>query len=149
MALILIVAHAPLASALVSAAAHVFAEKAGTVVAVDVQPADTFDTVDAAVGRVLAEHPGQEALMLTDVFGATPCNGAMRHADGLRVRLVAGVNVPMLWRALCYSDEPLDRLVTRAVEGATMGVMQLSASRRQNQPSILPCHDPVDPHHQQ
>ena len=49
-----------------------------------------------------------EALIFTDVFGATPCNVAQRLADGVQVQVVAGVNVPMLWRSLCYADEPLD-----------------------------------------
>ena len=46
-----------------------------------------------------------EALILTDVFGATPCNVAQRLADGVQVKVVAGVNVPMLWRSLCYSGD--------------------------------------------
>ena len=60
-------------------------------------------------------------LIFTDVFGATPCNIAQRLADGVRVKVVTGVNVPMLWRTLCYRDEPLDALVARAVAGAHAG----------------------------
>ena len=62
-----------------------------------------------------------EALILTDVFGATPCNVAQRLADGVQVKVVAGVNVPMLWRSLCYADESLDALVARAVAGRDAG----------------------------
>ena len=41
-----------------------------------------------------------------------------------RVRVVAGANVPMLWRTLCYgTNESLDTLVTRAVAGAKQGVL--------------------------
>ena len=67
--------------------------------------------------------------MLVDVFGATPCNAALRLADPATVRVVAGVNVPMMWRALCYADEPLDALVARAVTGASQGVMPLAAHK--------------------
>ena len=62
-----------------------------------------------------------EALIFTDVFGATPCNVAQRLADGVQVKVVAGVNVPMLWRSLCYASEPLDALVARAIAGADAG----------------------------
>ena len=72
-------------------------------------------------------------LIFTDVFGATPCNIAQRLADGVRVKVVTGVNVPMLWRTLCYADESLDAVVARAVAGATQGVMQVATSRPQNQ----------------
>ena len=69
----------------------------------------------------LQPTPRSQVLVLADVFGATPCNVAQRLVDGVRSRLVAGVNVPMLLRALCYRNEPLDALVQRAVTGGTAG----------------------------
>ena len=146
---LIIVAHAPLASALAAVALHVYGDKAAQVRAVDVGGEDSPDAVAARLGALITERPSVETLLLADVFGATPCNGAMRVADGVRVRLVAGVNVPMLWRALCYSDEPLDRLVSRVVEGAGLGILSLSSPRSQNQQPRECPHDPVDPHHQQ
>jgi mannose PTS system EIIA component len=86
-------------------------------------------------------------LILTDVFGATPCNAAQRLADGVHVRVVAGVNVPMLWRTLCYADEPLDALVARAMAGATQGVIQASASRPQQQARSANPEDAKDQSH--
>lgn len=151
MTLILIVAHAPLGSALAAVAEHVFAEKAGQLCAFDVHAQDSIDDIEAGIRRALDSHPGQEVLMLTDVFGASPCNAALRVADGDRIRLVAGVNVPMLWRALCYAEEPLERLLVRAMDGGTHGVMLLSSSLRQgrNQPSSPCTNDQVGPDHQQ
>ena len=55
--------------------------------------------------------------MLTDVFGATPCTVAQRLVDGVNSRLVTGVNLPMLLRAVSYRAETLDSLVSRAVVG--------------------------------
>jgi PTS system ascorbate-specific IIA component len=60
--------------------------------------------------------------------------------------VVAGINVPMLWRSLCYADEPLDTLVARAIAGATQGVMQVSVSRPQNQ-ALKPGGNDQDQHH--
>lgn len=148
MAVLLIVAHAPLASALSEAAAHVYPDCASRLLKLDVRPSDSVDEVEAGLRTLLATMGDAEVLLLADVFGATPCNAALRVADGLRVRLVAGINVPMLWRSLCYADEPLDKLVTRAVEGATNGVLQLSQPRRQNQAASPSSHDQV-PHHDQ
>ena len=61
--------------------------------------------------------------MLTDVFGATPCNVAQKLVDGVGSKLVAGVNLPMLLRAVTYRHEPLESLVTRSLAGGTQGVM--------------------------
>lgn len=128
---LLILAHAPLASALRQVAEHAFPGCAGAVVALDVTPEATPDEVQARAAGLLAARG--DTLILTDVFGATPSNVAQRLADGVHVRVVTGVNVPMLWRALCYANEPLDALVARAMAGATQGVMQASPARPQQQ----------------
>lgn len=148
MAAFLIVAHAPLANSLQAVAQHVYPDCAARLRAIDVLPGASLEAAEAAIRSAIADLPEQEVLMLTDVFGATPCNAALRVADGVKIRVVAGVNVPMLWRALCYGDEPLDRLVSRAVDGATQGVLQVSAPRRLNQSSPPSGHDHFQHHDQ-
>ena len=49
-----------------------------------------------------------QTLVLTDVFGATPCNVAQRLVDGVNSSLIAGVNLPMLLRTVTYRNESLD-----------------------------------------
>ena len=149
MAQILIVAHAPLAGSLQAVAQHVYPEAAGRVGAVDVPPAASLDEVETQIRAALAPTlaRGEDALVLADVFGATPCNAALAAADGARVRVVAGVNVPMVWRTLCYAHLPLDELVARAVAGASQGVMHVAVPRRQNQAQSPNTHDPGQHHH--
>lgn len=143
---LIVLAHAPLASALKQVAQHTFPDCALTLRCIDVQSPEGPEEVERRLRDMVG--PG-ETLVLCDVFGATPCNAALRVADGVRVRVVSGVNVPMLWRALCYAAEPLDRLVTRAVDGAAQGVMQISVTRPQNQTVQVGPHDQVQHHHQQ
>jgi PTS system ascorbate-specific IIA component len=122
---LMILAHAPLASALKAVAEHAFPDCAGELRALDVLPAMPVEEVEA-LGRALLEQiAAPEVLIFTDVFGATPCNIAQRLADG--------VNVPMLWRTLCYPHESLEALVARALAGATQGVMQVATARPQLQ----------------
>jgi PTS system ascorbate-specific IIA component len=146
---LLIIAHAPLASALKAVAQHAFPECAAPLEALDVAPDMTPEEVEARARELLRQVRSPDALVFTDVFGATPCNVAQRLADGQHVRVVAGVNVPMLWRSLCYVGEGLDAVVARATAGATQGVMQVATTRPQLQ-SVKPGgHDQVDPHDQQ
>ncbi len=147
---LLLLAHSPLASALRDVAGHAYPECAAAVEAVDVAPSAGVDEVEATLRRHIAAS-ADDVLILVDAFGATPCNAAMKVADGVHVRVVAGVNVPMLWRALCYRGESLDMLVERAVAGAAQGVMQVAQPRRQNQsPAVgAKAHDQVDHIHQQ
>jgi PTS system ascorbate-specific IIA component len=55
----------------------------------------------------------------------------------------------MLWRALNYSRESLDTLITRAVAGGSQGIMQIATSRPQNQATSASSHDQDHRHHQQ
>ena len=123
---ILLIAHAPLASALRECALHVFPDCASEVMAIDVPaheaPEDTLQTARLRLGPDLNES----TLVLTDVFGATPANIAKRLVEGVQSRLIAGVNLPMLLRTVCYRHEPLDVLTQRALSGGAQGVMQVA-----------------------
>ena len=144
---ILLIAHAPLAHALRQCALHVFPDCEDDIVALDVQPNEPPEVTQAGAQILMASHTGPW-LLLTDVFGATPCNVAQRLVDGVRSRLITGVNLPMLLRAVTYRKEELDGLVSRALMGGTQGVMQVTNTAPHNQ-SRQPRNDQEIHHHQQ
>ena len=146
---LMIIAHAPLASALKAVAEHTFPECQRTLEALDVDGNMPLEEVEALARDMLARVRTPEALIFTDVFGATPCNVAQRLGDGVQVRVIAGVNVPMLWRSLHYSKETLEAVVMRAMAGATQGVMQVATSKPQNQTLKPGGNDQNQHHHQQ
>ena len=130
---ILIIAHAPLAHALRQCALHVFPDCEAGLQSLDVQPHVSPEETFASARITMAQLGTRQVLVLTDVFGATPCNVAQRLVDGVRSKLVAGVNLPMLLRTVSYRHEPLDALVSRALVGGTQGVMQVAVTAPQNQ----------------
>ena len=101
---VLIICHAPLAHALRQCAMHVFPECGSTVAAVDVKPnlspEETLATARLALQQLLYTPQVRSALVLTDLFGATPSNVAQKLVDGVNTRLVTGVNLPMILRAV-------------------------------------------------
>lgn len=145
---IFLIAHAPLASALRQCVLHVFPESADQVLALDVLPNVAPDESLAQAQALLAQNPMSQTLILTDVFGATPCNVAQKLVTGPRVKLIAGVNLPMLLRSVSYRHESLEALVARALIGATQGVMQVAATAPQNQ-AKRNSDDQEHHHHQQ
>lgn len=150
MAAILLVAHAPQAAALLAVARHVYPDCSVGLAAVDIEPGAGPEEAQAQVRAALEALPEPEVLILADVFGASPCKAALAVADGTRARVVAGINVPMLWRVLCYAAQlPLDELVTRAVDGGVQGVMQVGVPRPQNQGPAPARNDQVQHHDQQ
>lgn len=152
---ILLVAHAPLAAALAAAAAHVYAcapERAGAQLRVfDVQPdSDTQANVAAARALLREIDTGSGVLVLTDAFGASPGNVATQLAEPGRVAVIAGVNLPMLLRALCYRDGTLAEATDKALAGGAQGVMQVASTAVQHQ-GLRPTQgdDLARLHHQQ
>jgi PTS system mannose-specific IIA component len=130
---ILIIAHAPLATAMRQCALHVFPDCGNDLAALDVQPNMPPEETQAQARILLEQLDAPHTLLLTDLFGATPCNVAQRLSDGPQRRLVAGLNLPMLLRALSYRHEPLEQLVQRVVNGGTQGVLAVATSRPQHQ----------------
>jgi len=148
---ILLIAHAPLANALRQCALHVFPDCGNIVVAIDVQPNlspdETLGSARFALEQLGRQPQVKGVLVLTDIFGATPSNVAQKLVDGVSSRLITGVNLPMLLRAVTYKHEPLETLVSRAVVGGTQGVMQVAITAPQNQPRRN--HDQEEHDHQQ
>ena len=63
--------------------------------------------------------------MLTDIYGATPSNIASRILVPGRVEGIAGVNLPMLIRALTYRSESLEVVLDKALSGGVEGVARM------------------------
>jgi PTS system ascorbate-specific IIA component len=144
---IFIIAHAPLANALRDCAMHVYPECADEVIALDVRPDDQPEETLRLANLALQNVSQEGLLVLTDIFGATPANVAQKLAGARRAKLIAGANVPMLFRAVSYRHESLDDLVARALAGGTQGVMQVAIAAPQTQTSRS--YDHQKHHHQQ
>ena len=123
---IFIVAHAPLAQALKACAMHVYPECANEVLTLDVLADDSPEQSLAAAQRLWAGVPDGDVLVLTDVLGATPANVAQQWARDRKAKIIAGVNLPMLLRSVCYRHETIEGLVQRAMTGGALGVVEIS-----------------------
>ena len=65
----------------------------------------------------------KQTLVLTDMYGSTPSNIACRLHAQEKVRIVGGINLPMLVRVLNYPRLSLDELVDKAISGGRDGVL--------------------------
>lgn len=148
MVTLFVIAHAPLASAFRDCVAHVFPEEAQSMLALDVAADESPEDTLAKARTMVQQSHSTEVLVFSDLFGGTPCNVASLMVDGVQSRLVTGVNLPMLMRAVTYRCEPINALVARAVAGGTQGVIAVGASAPQNQ-QRRPSHGQNHHHHQQ
>lgn len=125
---ILIVSHGAFGESLIHSASHVLGKRPLFLRQLGVTVHDDPDAI-LPVGedliRFLDQGPG--VLVLTDIYGATPSNIAVKLLKPGKVEGVAGVNLPMLIRALTYRDEPLEALLEKVLSGAIEGVMRMQA----------------------
>lgn len=135
---VLLIAHAPLASALREAALHVFADAAGDIAALDVQASAAPEDTLAQARAARAALGARPVLVLADCFGATPCNVAQRLVADADARLIAGASLPMLLRAVTYRGQPLYDMAQRALAGGVQGAMAVGGAAPQNQASRIP-----------
>jgi PTS system ascorbate-specific IIA component len=123
---ILIVAHGAFGEALIHCASHVLGKRPLRVRQVGITVHDDPDAIlPQAQDLVRQLDEGDGVLVLTDMLGATPSNIAARLAAPGRVEVVAGVNLPMLVRALTYRAQPLAAVVGKAMSGGREGVLHL------------------------
>jgi len=85
--------------------------------------ADTEALRAEAGRRARALDEGDGVLVLTDLYGSTPSNIAASLAGTGAVRVVAGLNLPMLIRVLNYPAEDLAALADKAVSGGNRGIL--------------------------
>lgn len=78
------------------------------------------DLVDQAM-HIINQH--EQTLVMTDMYGSTPSNIACRLHSQENVRVVGGINLPMLVRVLNYPRLSLDELVEKAISGGRDGVL--------------------------
>jgi PTS system ascorbate-specific IIA component len=68
---------------------------------------------------------GDGVLILTDMYGASPANLAGKLLEPGKVEAVAGVNLPMLIRALTYRERAMNVMITKAISGGCEGVIRV------------------------
>ena len=121
---ILIITHGTLGEALVQCLGHVMNRRPPQLMQLGISGQDDpLDVLPLARRLVELVDSGDGVLILTDILGATPANTAARLLEPGRVEGIAGVNVPMLLRALTYRAEPLADMAQRALDGGMRGVV--------------------------
>jgi PTS system ascorbate-specific IIA component len=83
------------------------------------------DQLQIEAQRLAGEIDGGEGvLVLADLYGSTPANIACSLQGGaVPIQIIAGLNLPMLVRALYYASLPLADVALKAESGGRDGVL--------------------------
>ncbi|HEY0563184.1 MAG TPA: PTS sugar transporter subunit IIA [Methylophilus sp.] len=124
---ILIIAHGSLGESLMHCACHVMGKTPEQLQSLAVSIHDDPDEVLPRAQAIVAGlNTGDGVLILSDIYGATPCNIVSRLLTPGTVEGVAGINLPMLVRVLNYRQEPLNICIDKAISGGREGVVHFT-----------------------
>jgi PTS system ascorbate-specific IIA component len=125
---IFLLTHGTLGESLIHTAIHVLNKRPARLRQLGVTAQDDPLLLLPQAQTIVKElNDGDGVLILTDMYGASPANIAAKLIVPGKVEAVAGVNLPMLIRALTYRERSLDVMVTKAVSGGCEGVMRVPA----------------------
>lgn len=123
---ILLITHGSFGESLVQNVCHVLNKRPPQLLQLGLAPQDDpLDLLPLARRLLQAVDSGNGVLVMTDVWGASPANLAAKLLQPGRVEGVAGVNLPMILRALTYRDRSLDTLIIKAVAAGRDGVVNM------------------------
>jgi PTS system ascorbate-specific IIA component len=123
---ILLITHDALGETLIQCASHVLNRRPEQIMQLGVAAGDDPNDLLPLARKLLAlVDAGEGVLVLTDIYGATPSNLAAKLLRSGRIEGLAGVNLPMLLRALSYRDKDMETLLMRATGGGRDGVLNL------------------------
>lgn len=123
---ILLITHGTYGEALIQNACHVFGRRPENLAQLGLSsnddPQDLQPLAERLAGLV---DSGSGVLVLTDICGASPANLATVLRRPGKIEVVAGVNLPMLLRAINYRKEPLPVLIDKALGGGREGIVPI------------------------
>lgn len=126
---LLIVSHHNIGKALVEAIETSFDHHLPLkLTTVDVPSDGDPDKLKLQVKQAIASiDTGDGVLILTDLYGSTPSNICKDTLESGHVRIVTGLNLPMLLRIMNYPNLPLDAIAANAVAGGQGGIVDCGA----------------------
>ncbi len=89
------------------------------------QDCEPDQLTEDAVEQIAVLDTGKGVLVLTDLYGSTPCNIAQNLTSQRHVHVVSGLNLSMLIRVLNYPKLALEELSEKAVSGGKDGISKM------------------------
>jgi len=127
---ILLITHGELGKSLIECATHVLGDKPLFLESLSIENDCTHESMFKQISeRINLLDQGDGVLILTDIFGATPCNIITKIIKPGKVSAIAGVNLSMLIRTINYRNEPFDSLISKAIQGAQDGIIHIQGNQ--------------------
>lgn len=120
---LLLITHKKIASSLIEVASSIVNDAPENYAYVEVPMDVPVETVESDISDELRKLDKTDGiLILTDMYGGTPSNIANKFAQQNNIRLMSGLNLPMLVKTMNYRDLPLNELSTTILNGGKQSI---------------------------
>lgn len=124
---IFIIAHKKLGDSLIECASHMLGKKPEQLVALGVTSKDDPDQLLQEAQAILKEiDTGEGVLVLSDIYGGTPCNIASKLVGISNAEGLSGLNLPMLIVALTNRELPIAYCVEKTINSGRESIMHFT-----------------------
>lgn len=123
---VIVIAHNDIATGFAKCAREILERSINNLYTIAINSTDNINIILSNIHTLLADfQEDDQVLILTDIYGATPSNIASKLVRVGKIELITGLNLPMLIRALSYSNNTLEYCVNKALDGAISGIIHV------------------------
>jgi|TARA_B100000795_G_scaffold77511_1_gene55307 PTS system mannose-specific IIA component len=123
---ILLVTHGEIGKSLIDCAAHILDKYPVSVESVAINSKNDLNYYSNIIAQKIQElESGNGVLIMTDIYGATPCNLLNKFIVKEKVEVVAGINLPMLIKAISDRKDNLSLLANDSIECAKKNIKKI------------------------
>ncbi len=121
---ILLLVHDPLGSAMLQCLKHIYGSIPDNILTIDVNDKDSKQLIHQRM-HIWMKHKNYNGyLIINDLYGASPFNIGQSFINNLchennpyNVIMLTGLSLPMLIKAICHKNSPLEDMANKSLEG--------------------------------
>ena len=120
---ILIVTHGEIGKSLIDCATHILDDNPGSLDSLSINSNNDLNHYTKIISQKIKElDNGNGVLILTDIYGATPCNLLKNFIVKNKVEVITGINLPMLIKAISDRKDNLKILLNDSLDCAKKNI---------------------------
>ena len=123
---ILLVTHGEIGKSLIDCAAHILDKYPISVESVAINSNNDLNSYSNIIAQKIQDlESGNGILIMTDIYGATPCNLLNKFIEKDKVEVVTVINLPMLIKAISDRKDNLRLLTNDSIECAKKNIKKI------------------------
>tara|TARA_B110000238_G_C16009810_1_gene388328 strand:+ start:79 stop:459 length:381 start_codon:yes stop_codon:yes gene_type:complete len=123
---ILLVTHGNIGKSLLNCATHILDSSPSSVDCLPINSNKNLENYSNIISKKIKDlDTGHGVLIMTDIYGATPCNLLNKFTKKNEVAVVTGVNLPMLIEAISERKDNLNVIVKDSMDCAMRNIKKI------------------------